>query len=109
MPITSDEIINLTDKEQAYVLHRFLFNLTMTVRDIYSSNEHQVLEKMYAINGLYHHIIPFIDHLLFGIENSFTIDVICRNIQDTGTSCGLEHHFGIAWQFSLQQAGYSRQ
>ena len=107
MIISAREIENLSIKDQAYVLNRFMFYLTIVVRDLYTSDASELKDKFYAINGLYHHIIPFIGCLMFDKKSSFTLDVICQNIQDTGAAHDLEHHFSTAWRFSLQQAGIS--
>lgn len=102
MKISSADICDLSIISQSKILTTFLFYLTITVRDLYASKDSDLIGKLYAINSLYHCVIPFVNHLMFGCESSYTADVVCQNIQDMASTYDMEKQVVTAWGFALR-------
>ncbi len=102
--ITMPELANFPPATQARVLSSFLFNLTIIVREVHDTAEPQMIRQLYAINEIYHRVMPFIESIVFGDETTYTIDVVMLNIIGMVKSYDIERRVAIAWDWAQSRS-----
>ena len=98
------ELGNFPPDTQARILSRFLFELTVGVRDIHTAAETHILQQLYGVNQIYHMVIPFIDSIIYGDCTTYTIEVVMQNLVEMAPSYGIERQVAIAWESARSYA-----
>lgn len=79
------------------VLLSFLRHLTIDVRDLLLIGGAETNMKFSVFNEIDHMVIPYIEKMLYGGNDSYTIDIILLNLSTMGASCGVQDKINRAW------------
>lgn len=87
------------------ILLAFLSYLTIDIRDVLLMGGAEVDAKFSVFNEIDHMVIPFIEKMLFGGNDSYTIDIILSNLSTMGVDCGVQNKIDRAWMEAKSRLG----
>jgi hypothetical protein len=94
---------NLTPSDQAMMLLRVCFNLTIVTRDIFASDSQNKAEFARNMSEMYHKIFPGIIYRLRQIGSSYPDDVLIGMLYGFFVQFDLESQADFIWDGALRK------